>query len=164
LNGAYEALAARIRQELIELQTVAARAVRLWNTTQLRADDAHVDAVALNLHGFYSGLERIFELVAERVDRSHPTGESWHRELLLQMAVEIPGVRPAVLSRELATDLDEYRGFRHVVRNVYSYRLDPRRVGILVDDLLETAGMVTEQLSAFADTLAAIAGSQSPDC
>ena len=164
MNGAYEALAARIRQELVELQKVAERAVRLWNMAQLKADDAYVDAVALNLHGFYSGLERVFELVAERVDQSHPTGESWHRDLLLQMAVEIPGVRPTVVSQELAAHLDEYRGFRHVVRNVYSYRLNPRRVGMLVEDLPETAGKVTEQLSTFADTLVEIAAAGEPDC
>ena len=74
------------------------------------ADDYHVDATALNLHGFYADLER-------------------------------------------------FRGFRHVVRNVYAYVLDPRRVGELVDVLPGTFASVRSQLADFADALEAIAGS-----
>lgn len=29
--------------------------------------DIYLDSVALNLHGFYSGLERLFELVARHL-------------------------------------------------------------------------------------------------
>jgi hypothetical protein len=39
------------------------------------------------------------------------------------MAVEIELVRPAVISKETRNTLDEYRGFRHIVRNVYSFNL-----------------------------------------
>ena len=30
--------------------------------------DAYLNSVALNLHSFYSGLERIFELIAQELD------------------------------------------------------------------------------------------------
>jgi len=49
-----------------------------------------------------------------------PAGEHWHQLLLEQMASEIGGVRPAVISDATRQALDEYRGFRHVVRNVYT--------------------------------------------
>jgi hypothetical protein len=35
----------------------------------------YLDSVALNLQGFYSGIERIFELIVLTVDRSRPAGE-----------------------------------------------------------------------------------------
>ncbi len=120
-------------------------------------DDLFVDAAALNIHGFYAGLERIFTVVAQRIDASLPGGPNWRQDLLRQMTAEMPGVRAAVLAPDLFPTLDRYRGFRHVVRNVYAYVLDPRLVAVLVDDLPETRERVRVQLEAFADALEAIA-------
>ena len=153
----YRSVAARIRQEVPELDRVAHRATRAWASGSRDADDLFVDAAALNIHGFYVGLERIFTLVAQRIDASLPGGPNWHQDLLRQMTAEMPGVRAAVLSPDLFPALDRYRGFRHVVRNVYAYVLDPRLVAVLVDDLPETSDRVRVQLEAFADALEAIA-------
>jgi len=153
----YRSVAARIRQEVPELERVAQRASRAWALASRDSDDLLVDAAALNIHGFYAGLERIFTVVAERIDASLPGGPNWHQDLLRQMTAEIPGVRTAVLSPNLFPALDRYRGFRHVVRNVYAYVLDPRLMAVLVDDLPETSACVRVQLAAFADALEAIA-------
>ena len=40
------------------------------------------------------------------------------------MAEEITEVRPAVISGSVRFGLEEYRGFRHIVRNVYTYNFD----------------------------------------
>jgi len=153
----YRSVAARIRQEVPELDRVAHRASRAWASASRDPDDLFVDAAALNIHGFYVGLERVFTLVAQRIDASLPGGPNWHQDLLRQMTAEMPGVRAAVLSPDLFPALDRYRGFRHVVRNVYAYVLDPRLVAVLVDDLPETSDRVRVQLEAFADALEAIA-------
>lgn len=73
------------------------------------------------------------------------------------MTAEMPGVRAAVLSPDLFPTLDRYRGFRHVVRNVYAYVLDPRLVAVLVEDLPQASERLGVQLAAFADELEAIA-------
>ena len=153
----YRSVAARIRQEVPELDRVAHRACRAWASVSHDPEDLFIDATALNVHGFYAGLERIFTLVAERIDASLPAGPRWHQDLLHQMTAEMPGVRAAVLSPDLFPALDRYRGFRHVVRNAYAYLLDPRLVAVLVDDLPETSERVRLQLAAFADALEAIA-------
>ena len=57
-------LAVRLRGELDELDRVVGRVNEGWRRAQGAADDYYLDGVALNLHGFYAGLERIFELVA----------------------------------------------------------------------------------------------------
>jgi hypothetical protein len=88
-----------------------------------------------------------------------PTGANWHQELLQQMSAELPGVRPTVISSSLAADLERFRGFRHVVRNVYAYVLDPRRIGELMDVLPGTFAAARSQLADFADALEAIARS-----
>lgn len=118
--SAYPALSGRITTSLQELQTVVKRIDELSQKAQRTNDDGYWDGVALNLHGFYSGVERIFEDIARTVDESVPSGPGWHADLLLQMASGIPNLRPEVIRPEARSCLDEYRGFRHVVRNVYT--------------------------------------------
>ncbi len=153
MNGKYLTLAGRIRQELDELTRVAERVQRIWRQAQRTSDDAYVDAAALNLHGFYAGLERIFQRIALDIDGSLPSGQRWHQELLAQMAASVPEVRPPVIPPKLKEDLDRYRGFRHVVRNVYTFNLDPNQVGRLVSDLPDLVDRVGRALHEFADFL-----------
>jgi hypothetical protein len=47
------------------------------------------------------------------------------------MTIPIKGIRPAVISEELAADLDEYLSFRHVFRNIYGFELKGNRIGYL---------------------------------
>lgn len=146
-------LSSRIRQELKELERVLARTKEGWERARRSNDDFYLDSVALNLHGFYSGLERIFTLIAETLDGSLPQGENWHLQLLNQMAKEKPCVRPAVISESVAERLNEYRGFRHVVRNVYTYRFDADKVKKLVQSAPELFKRLKAELEAFAKFL-----------
>lgn len=123
-----EQLAGRIRAELVDIERTLQRIQSGWEWVQQTSDDHYLDGVALNLHSFYSGLERIFELVATRVDGELPTGENWHQLLLQQVSTEISGVRPAVISESTCAHLDEYRGFRHVVRNVFTFKFEPVKI------------------------------------
>jgi len=142
-------LAARIDTELSELRLVVERTLQAWSKAVEQDDDFYLDSVALNLHAFYSGLERIFEKLAAIVDGAVPSAANWHQELLVQMQTEIPSVRPAVISEPLKEALEEYRGFRHVVRNVYSYHLKPEKLKLLVDNLESTFKTASEELAAF---------------
>jgi hypothetical protein len=111
MNNRLRQLADRIRSELLELDRVIERSQEGWRCAVRSSDDYYLDSVALNLHGFYAGLERIFELIATTVDGNRPTGENWHQELLQQMTVDIQQVRPSVISKPVCNRLDEYRGF-----------------------------------------------------
>ena len=146
-------LSGRIRNELSELARVADRVEQGWEKAKTQHDDYYLDGVALNLHSFYSSLEHLFEKIAALVDESIPTGSNWHQELLRQMNIEVPGVRPAVISAELRTALEEYRGFRHIVRNVYTYHLNPEKMERLISMLRETISRAKRELLAFAKFL-----------
>lgn len=146
-------LSGRIRDELSELTRVVDRAEQGWERAKTQHDDYYLDGVALNLHGFYSGLEHVFEKIASLVDESMPAGSNWHQELIRQMSIEVSGVRPAVISVELRTALEEYRGFRHIVRNVYTYQLNPEKLERLIAMLSETLLMANRELLAFAKFL-----------
>jgi hypothetical protein len=146
-------LAQRIRAECRELARLVERAQEGWSRAQRSSDDLYVDSVALNLHSFYAGLERLFEMIGATVDNNVPQGANWHRVLLEQMAAEFPAVRPAVISDETHQALDAYRGFRHVVRNVYAFRFDLEKVHQLVQGIPEGFSQVRAELLAFADFL-----------
>ncbi len=149
----YLTVAGRIRGELQELDRVVERTLKIWKQAKRATDDYYVDATALNLHSFYAGIERTLELIASGVDKNKPSGANWHQELLQQMSVQIPKVRPVVLSVTVRNQLDTYRGFRHVVRNVYTYHLDPEQIDVLVGQLKSTLQTVSQELFAFADFL-----------
>lgn len=153
VNGGPIRLAGRIRDELAELDRVVQRIEEAWRRSQRSSDDYYLDSVALSLHGFYGGLERLFELIATTLDGRKPAGENWHKILLFQMAEEVPQVRPAVVSEETRDRLDAYRGFRHVVRNVYSHRFDPAKIRGLVEAAPIVFARVRNELAAFADFL-----------
>jgi DNA gyrase/topoisomerase IV subunit A len=87
------------------------------------------------------------------VDRALPAGETWHRDLLQQMAREVAEVRPAVIDRDSALTLDEFRRFRHLVRNVYTMNLSPDEVAGLMSALPELWPKLRAELLAFADFL-----------
>jgi len=149
MNPRAAILSARIETELSELKHVVDRTLQAWDKAAKQEDDFYLDSVALNLHAFYSGLERIFEKLASTIDGTVPSAANWHQELLEQMQMEIPSVRPAVISAPLKEALEEYRGFRHVVRNVYTYHLKPEKLKLLVDKLDATFTMASEELTAF---------------
>lgn len=155
----YRVLQRRIEEEIAEVERSVATALRHWHSAETSASDqeAYVNSVALNLHSFYTGLERIFELVAAELDESTPRGSSWHQELLRQMALDLGEARPPVISRDTANRLDEYRKFRHRVRSLYAAHLDPDRMRDLVRTLPEVwrqARQDIEQFLAYLDQLA----------
>ncbi len=143
----------RIYEELSELERIVERIYKAWDSSITKGDELYFDSVALNLHGFYSCLERIFELIAKNVDQSVPTGDSWHQELLKQMATEIRQIRPPVISKDTFLILDEYRGFRHVVRNVYTFNLSEKKLRPLVSDLHKLHSQTKKELVKFLEML-----------
>jgi HepT-like protein len=153
MNAKLAHVANRIRSELAELEEVVRRVEEGWKRADRSGDDYYLDGVALNLHGLYSGLERIFEVIALNVDGRKPEGENWHQELLRQMSTEILEMRPAVISESSDGALNEYRGFRHVVRNIYTYTFNRVKMRKLVEEAPGLFNQVRAELLAFADFL-----------
>ncbi|PSB16626.1 hypothetical protein C7B65_21110 [Phormidesmis priestleyi ULC007] len=146
-------LAARIRTELVDIEQVVTRTQHLLAKAQQQNDEDYLDGVALNLHGFYAGAERLFEEIAREIDGSIPSRADWHRALLIQMASEILERRPAVIDRDTRNCLDIYRGFRHVVRNIYTFNLEPGRLRELVNALPHCYASLARDLHRFCDFL-----------
>jgi hypothetical protein len=67
-------------------------------------------------------------------------GDSWHTELVKQMALDLGDIRPPVIAGDTAASHDEYRKFRHLVRNIYTTNLDISCMEHLVEDLPKDVG------------------------
>jgi len=101
------------------------------------------------LHDFYNACERIFELIAHRINGGINSGQQWHKKLLYQMTVSIEGVRPAVISKRLAADLDEYLAFRHLFRNIYGFELESKRLDELLERFPEVVDSFSDEINRF---------------
>jgi HepT-like protein len=144
-------IARRIRREISELDKIREHALRRWQKAS--KDEDYLGSVGFDLQSFYQGVERVFETIAKSIDRSVPTGDKWHKMLLEQMGNEVSGIRPAVISMETRQALDDFRMFRHLAHNIYTFNLDPRRIKSLIEKLPGTMGLIGQDLSLFADFL-----------
>lgn len=141
----YPVLKQRIVAEWLNVQKAAAKAIAAYQNQSPYS----IDAAGLNLQGFYNGLERLFEWIGRQIDNSIPEGGAWHRDLLRQMTLDVPGVRPSVISEQTAVSLEDYLGFRHVVRNLYTWDLDPAKVSRLVEQLPQLISALDADLNEF---------------
>jgi hypothetical protein len=155
LNSQILDLLGRIEVELEEIERAVRSAHGAWEGA-LRfpeQQDHFLNSLTLNLHGFYNGLEKIFEIIARKFDDSFPGGEHWHRKLLKQMGQEQPGARPAVLSDDSVKGLDEFLAFRHRVRNLYTFNLEAKRLHELLQRLPSAWRKTRADITLFLDLL-----------
>jgi hypothetical protein len=146
-------LSAQIKADLVDLERVVARAELIFDKAVQTDDDAYLDGLALNLHGFYAGAEHIFEGVARTIDGHVPDDPHWHQSLLRQMKVEIPTIRPPVIHEATYQCLEAYRSFRHIVRNVYTFNLRGERLKELAVGLPHCLTALTDDLNQFVEVL-----------
>ena len=78
--------------------------------------------IASDLADVYSGIERIFERIANEIDKQLPKGDRWHTDLLIQMAERRPERSP-VISENTQHRLQQLLRFRHTVNNIYGDEL-----------------------------------------
>ena len=147
----------RINQELNKilqaLQQLEIFLRELSNQSDVMYQNALINSIALNFHGVYTGIERIFEVIAKKIDQRFPTGDKWHRDLLEQMSVDIPRVRKAVITEETRLILDELRRFRHLVRSAYSCQLDEEKVLIIAHQIVNSYQTIINEIQLFCHNL-----------
>jgi hypothetical protein len=64
-------------------------------------------------------------------------------------ARDIPGVRPPVIKDETRILLDEYRKFRHLVRNIYTFNIIPQKVIKLAKGITRSFNALKKDIKKF---------------
>jgi len=149
-HARFSRLAATLRVELERLASVVAEAeLALADFEQGTPSRRELRGIGDIVHDFYTGVERIFEKIAPELNGGVPAGISWHRELLEDMTLELPGIRPPVIGRATADDLAEFLRFRHLFRNLYGFELEWRRLRPLLARLPGTWRALERDVLAF---------------
>lgn len=134
-----------------------------WSRITAGADDP-LDWAALGytLHAVYTSMANYFLRISKAFENDLPS-DSWHRELIDRMQLDIPGIRPALLDRATARLVDELRAFRHVFRTLYDERLDPERVALLQRRMPATRVGFSQAHEAFVAKILTIVDADDPD-
>jgi hypothetical protein len=144
----------RLRKE-IETELADLERLRLEHDGAPRGttDVYALRARASILHDFYGGVERIFLRIARELNGGVPASEYWHRDLLLDMTLELESVRPAVITKELHDRLSAFLRFRHLFRNVHGFATDAERLEHLDAGFDAVFGQFRTEISAFLEWL-----------
>ena len=96
----------------------------------------------------YSGIERIFERIANEIDKQLSKDERWHTDLLTQMAERCPE-RPPVISEGTQQRLGQLLRFRHKFNNIYGDDLIYEKAEAHAMSITELFTSVSEDLDTF---------------
>jgi hypothetical protein len=141
-------LSAELRAELLHIDRTVSEtlALSLGNASERIA----LYATAALLDTFYTGIEKAFRRIAAEFG-GVPQGSGWHRALLDDMALEIPKLRPAVLSEQTVRVLSRFLAFRHRFRNLYLFDLEAPPLVALVQELPPAWAASRGELGVFAE-------------
>lgn len=151
-------LIAELEGAHLEFGRAMAQNRRAWQRIQNGADDP-IDwgALGFTLHFAYGVLENYFLRVSKFFENALPA-DRWQKSLVEKMALEIPGVRPALLTEELSKHrTQELLKFRHLFRNMYGEDLDPVKTAAVQQAATEFAELFSKSHVAFVEKLRAIA-------
>lgn len=132
-----------------ELDNIAELRKELKKTQKKRTETENRRLQGSILHDFYNCCERIFRKIATDINGGFGRSETWHKELLYRMTIAVKNVRPAVISKDMAGELDDYLSFRHVFRNIYGFELKGERINRLVVKFNRVSKDFEKQIVAF---------------
>lgn len=121
-------LIAEIDSDLLAIRNIEAKIEELYNTlNEENIMDKDKAALGYYLHNLYNAVESILKRLANFFENAGQ-GTTWHTDLLKRMTLNIEEVRPAIISKESYTILNELRKFRHIFRHSYDYELRFKRM------------------------------------
>ncbi len=106
------------------------------------------------LQAAHTSAEKALQRVLRILDEDQPVGEDWHRTLIARLAKPLSGehARPAVLSAEVASDLDETRRFRHIAMRSYG-TFDARKTVPSIDAARRLATTLAAEIRRFREAI-----------
>lgn len=126
------------------------------------SERSHALAMASHIQGLYSQAENLLKQVMEQLGDELRKTEAWHKQLLEIAAVDVPGVRSAILGEDAFTGLETMLRMRHVIRSNYAGDLKPARILEFLPEARTAIQHTINDLSGFADGLIRGPGDEAP--
>jgi hypothetical protein len=105
--------------------------------------------LAYQLHNLYAAYEDLFKEISITFENNIERDAGFHKNLLVRMKIDIPKVRPKVLTELNYEVLTELMGFRHVFRHAYSYSLSVEKMEQLRAKILAHRNEISSEISTF---------------
>ena len=127
-----------LKGDMGEIQRLQSHNTRAWERIETGARDIlDYGALAYTIHTIYGVMENYFLRISKFFENSLPR-DSWHKNLVERMAINVPGVRPAFFQDGRITRIVlELLRFRHKFRNLYGEDLNPDRMNDIQQKLVE---------------------------
>lgn len=141
--AAFLTLIEELKGDAEEIERLKEHNRRAWKRIESGADDViDYGALAYTIHTIYGVLENYFLRISKFFENYLPR-DSWHKTLVERMALDIPEVRPALITEDGFKDrVLEILKFRHKFRNLYGEDLDS-------DKMIEVQKTLNEVLHVF---------------
>ena len=149
-----------LRAELAQLAAVMKDYAGFQERYGARMDRYLYRAEASFMADFYLCSEAMFTGISDELDGGIPRGRSWHKRQLASMAVETPGVRPAVISPGLLAALTPFLAFRHAIPQAYDCSFDQKKLMALEKAFQPTQKRFCGEIEAFCTFLEGAKGSR----
>ncbi len=107
------------------------------------------------LDSAYTAIETLFLRISQGFE-NQLVNDRWPSDLLDKKILEIPKVRPRVISMETQTRLKELMRFRHFTRYYLELDFDWRKIDLLVVVFRESVPLLTQDLETFSAKLRAV--------
>jgi hypothetical protein len=117
------------------------------------SERSHALAMASHIQGLFSQAENLLKQVTEQLGDELRKTEAWHKQLLEIAAVDVPGVRSAILGEVAFTGLESMLRMRHVIRSNYAGDLKPARILEFLPEARRAIQHTIDDLDAFANGL-----------
>ncbi|GEM_PF-283927 len=156
---AIKTLISEIRYDLRSLDGIANEISQAPDTPDRKLSSIEVRGYASLIHDFYTCLESMFQRISDEINAGYPKGPNSHRRLIRSMAMDVEGVRPAVISSEMLNELDELRKFRHFFRHAYGVPLNWDKVRVHIFRIKRIYPQIREEMEGFIGFLSDLAQS-----
>lgn len=104
---------------------------------------------ALKTQQFHTALEDLFKQIAKSFENHIEKLDSFQKELLVRMNLDIPKMRPAVISTKSLLLLDKIRSFRHFIRHAYDVELDAKELSDIQQKMIGEFSLIFSDLEQF---------------
>ena len=142
-------LMAELQLDSSQLDELAIENERAFDRLRMGASDSlDCSALGYTFHNIYGIIENSCYRLSKFFENDL-SDDSWHKDLLRRMLLNIPGIRPAFFTHEAFVVMDELRGFRHVFRNSYNRPLDPERLLLLQKKVPTAISLFREAVSSY---------------
>jgi hypothetical protein len=127
--------------------------LRLTETT-----DGHLEACAYELSRLYNVFEKTLQRICRAFENHFDKQGDYHERLVHRLALDLPGIRPALVPKDGVRAVRELKGFRHVVRHAYDLEFREPRMRELATLASDLAGQVPRWTADFRSRIKAEQG------